>query len=188
MSTNTGGPAFPCSVCNAIATIKQGNQHLCDMHYRFGQMRVKAKRCGKVVPTREALACMPGVDLVCPDCGRLMNWRAVEGQSSVASLQHYRDGSMSIVCRSCNTRHAYMEGDSYKEMPKDKKLCPSCGEVKYLSDFHKHNSRSGEAKRMSCCKSCSKIKTYEWRANNREKYNESRRKPLLPQKQNVAAN
>lgn len=35
---NNGGPAFPvCSVCGAQATIRQGNQKLCDKHYRFGQ-------------------------------------------------------------------------------------------------------------------------------------------------------
>jgi len=37
---NDGGPAFPvCSVCGAQATIRQGNQKLCDKHYRFWQMR-----------------------------------------------------------------------------------------------------------------------------------------------------
>lgn len=35
---NDGGQAFPvCSVCGAQATIRQGNQKLCDKHYRFGQ-------------------------------------------------------------------------------------------------------------------------------------------------------
>ena len=38
---NDGGPA--CSACGDPATTKQGHQHLCDKHYRFGQMRAKAE-------------------------------------------------------------------------------------------------------------------------------------------------
>lgn len=37
-----GGPA--CSICGVDATIKQGNQLLCDQHYRFGQMRGKTQK------------------------------------------------------------------------------------------------------------------------------------------------
>lgn len=163
---NTGGPA--CSVCGNSATIKQGHQNLCDKHYRFGQMRAKAKRDGKVVPTRSELSVMLGVDLVCPDCKMQMNWRAKDGQATVASLQHYRDGSMSIVCRSCNTRHAFMEGDAYREMPKDHKRCPSCATTKPQSEFSADNGRAGIMKLKSTCKKCSDKKVNQWRARHKE--------------------
>lgn len=173
MSTKDGGPA--CSICGTIATIMQGHQHLCDKHYRFGQMRATAKAHGKAVPTREELTAMSGVDLVCPDCGVRMNWRAADGQSTVASLQHYRDGSMSMVCRSCNTRHAFMDGDSYREMPKDHKKCPCCKQIKSLTNFTLDASRSGTAKRKSKCSQCSNAQVNEWRKLNRGQYNEYQR-------------
>lgn len=172
---NTGGPAFPCSRCHEKATIKQGNQWLCDKHYRFGQMRANAKRHDKLVPSYEELHAMSGADLVCPDCNRKMNWRSRDGKSTVASLQHYRDGSMAIVCRSCNTRHAFMNDDSYKEMPKDHKQCPICKTIKPLVDFSADNSRSGDLKIKSNCKKCSDQSVNKWKENNREKYNEYQR-------------
>ena len=172
---NDGGPAFPCSVCGDQSVIKQGNQRLCDKHYRFGQMRTRAKRDGKRVPSRSDLENMPGVCLVCPDCGVQMNWRAKDGQATVASLQHYRDGSMAIVCRSCNTRHAFMDGDSYRSMPKDQKQCPCCGSIKPLTEFTLDASRSGQAKRKSKCRECSDKDVKEWKESNRDRYNEYQR-------------
>lgn len=173
MSINTGGPA--CSVCGATATMKQGNQKLCDKHYRFGQMRSVAKRRNKTIPSRNELDSMPGADLVCPDCGIHMNWRSKDGQATVASLQHYRDGSMALVCRSCNTRHAFMVEDTYREMPKDHKHCPCCKQVKPLSEFTLDASRAGVAKRKSKCRKCADAQVSQWKELNRERYNEYQR-------------
>jgi hypothetical protein len=164
-----------CSVCSQESTIKQGNQMLCDMHYRFGQMRSNAKRHGKTIPSREQLSQMSGASLVCPDCNVQMNWRAKDGQNTVASLQHYRDGSMNIVCRSCNTRHAFMPEDSYREMPKDHKLCPACKSIKPLDQFTKDNYQAGQAKRKRKCRSCSDKLVNEWKEKNRDKYNQYQR-------------
>ena len=174
-NTDNGGPAFPCSVCGGQGAIKQGNQLLCDRHYRFGQMRAKAKSCGKTVPSRDDLEKMQGATLVCPDCGVQMNWRAKDGQATVASLQHYRDGSMDIVCRSCNTRHAFMDGDSYRSMPKNCKRCPCCSLVKPLTEFTIDTSRSGQAKRKSKCRQCSDKDSKQWKEINRDQYNEYQR-------------
>lgn len=171
----TGGPAFPCSVCGVASTIKQGNQLLCDKHYRFGQMRSHAKRNGKAVPSRKELEAMSGASLTCHDCGVHMNWRSKDGQHTVASLQHYRDGTMNIVCRTCNTRHAFMPADTYREMPKDHKLCPSCNQVKPLSKFTLDSSRAGVAKRKSKCHQCADAEVKKWKEENREKYNEYQR-------------
>lgn len=148
---------------------------LCDMHYRFGQMRANAKRHGKTIPTREQLSQMSGASLICPDCNVRMNWRAKDGQNTVASLQHYRDGSMNIVCRSCNTRHAFMPEDSYREMPKDYKLCPTCKTIKPLFEFTKDNYQAGHVKRKRKCRSCSDKLVNQWKEKNRDKYNEYQR-------------
>ena len=56
MSTqDNGGPAFRCSRCGVAAARKQGHQWLCARHYRFGQMRSRAKRDGKTVPSHDDL-------------------------------------------------------------------------------------------------------------------------------------
>lgn len=170
---NDGRPA--CFRCGDLAIRKQGNQNLCSKHYRFGQMRASAKRHGKSVPSHQQLAEMRGANLICPDCGRGMNWLAKDGQVTVASLQHYRDGTMAIVCRSCNTRHAFMDGDEYREMPKDNKLCPRCKKIKPLSEFALDASRSGIAKRKSACRKCSGIQVKQWKESNRDQYNEYQR-------------
>ncbi len=170
-----GGPAFPCARCHDDSVIKQGRQWLCAKHYRFGQMRALAKRRGKTVPSHEQLHSMRGVDLVCPDCGVGMNWRSKDGHETVASLQHYRDGSMAIVCRSCNTRHAFMPNDDYRDMPADHKLCPTCKGIKPRSEFTTDNSRSGVLKRKSYCRSCSDKAVNQWKEKNRDRYNEYQR-------------
>lgn len=170
---NDGGLA--CSRCGEKAVRLQGHQHLCAKHYRFGQMRAKAKQCGKKVPTHSELHSMKGADLTCPDCGVRMNWLAEDGQSTVASLQHYRDKSMAIVCRSCNTRHAAMPGDSYRDIQPNSKYCPSCRETKPLSAFNADNSRSGPMKVQSKCKACNRTAVMNWRRKNKDRYNECQR-------------
>lgn len=160
-----------CSRCDLDAVIKQGNQHLCDKHYRFGQMRASAKRNGKEVPSHASLCEMVDDQMLCPDCITRMNWRSKDGKSTVASLQHYRDGRMAIVCLSCNTRHASMDGDSYCDMPKNYKRCPSCSKTKSRSEFSVDNTRSGPLKTKSVCKSCSAEKVNQWKERNRDEYN-----------------
>jgi hypothetical protein len=138
-----------CYYCEAEAQRSDGGQALCAMHYRFRQMRGEAKRRGKVVPTWEQLTAMAAD--VCPDCGVRMNWLAVEASRTVATLQHYRDGTMALVCKSCNSRHTAMPGDSYCEMPKDHKWCGKCRLTKPFSAF---SPRSGSGYH-SYCKPCS---------------------------------
>lgn len=175
MNIEDGGPAFPCSRCGEESARRQGHQWLCAKHYRFGQMRVLAKRRGKAIPTHEELHGMPGSNLNCPDCGVLMNWLSEDGMATVASLQHYRDGSMAIVCRSCNTRHAYMPEDTYRDMPKDHKWCPKCESTKPFSMFALDNGRSGPMKLKSWCKECSSFAHTKWQRSNREHYNAKQR-------------
>lgn len=164
-----------CSRCNEEAVIIQGHQHLCEKHYRFSQMKATAKRHKKLVPTHEQLEQMVDKEMLCPDCGVKMNWRSRDGKSTVASLQHYRSGRLAIVCLSCNTRHASMDGDSYCDMPKDHKQCPSCLVVKPQTEFSADNGRTGNIKRKSICKKCSNKKVNDWKERNRDEYNEYQR-------------
>ncbi len=161
--------AFPCSRCGAPSTIYQGHQHLCSKHYRFGQMKAGSKRHGKSVPTHEQLEGLCVFGMPCGDYSRPMNWLAIDGQSTVVTLQHYRDGTYGLVCRSCNTRHAHMPEDSFRLMPKDNKFCPQCETSKLLSEFVTDSGRGGEMKKKSWCKSCSSKSHANWRAKQKLK-------------------
>jgi hypothetical protein len=168
-----GGPAFRCA-CGAAAVRKQGNQRLCARHYRFGQMRSRAQRDGKFVPAREQLEAL--LHDACPDCGVVMNLLSYEGERErTATLQHYRDGTLAIVCLSCNARHASMPGDTYRDMPKDHKWCPHCETAKPFADYAADNGRSGQMKLKSWCKRCSSAAHTEWQRKNREQYNAKQR-------------
>lgn len=155
-----------CVRCESPSTHKQGRLWLCPKHYRFGQIKAEAKRKGKTVPSNQCLEEM--ATLICGDCGVRMNWLARHNQTLVASFQHYRDGSYGIVCRSCNTRHAHMDGDTYRSMPKDHKKCPKCLQVKPLSKYAADNSKSGPMKIKSWCQSCSTISHREWKLRKKE--------------------
>src|SRR5690242_863575 len=96
MSERDGGAALKyCSKssCNASASHRQGHQWLCQKHYRFGQMRAKAKQAGKSVPTTIELETLAKNGLRCGDCNLKMTWLGRENQHLVVTLQHYRDGS-----------------------------------------------------------------------------------------------
>ena len=174
MTNETDGAAFPCSRCGVDAVRMQGHQWLCARHYRFGQMRSKAKQDGKQVPDHSDLERM--LKDTCGDCGVVMNLLSRQGEfERTASLQHYRDGSMAIVCRSCNTRHAFMPGDSYRGMPKDHKRCPQCEAVKPFTEYTADNGRSGPMKLKSWCKACSSEAHTNWQRRNREHYNAKQR-------------
>lgn len=169
-----GGSEFRCSRCGIVAAQKQGHQWLCARHYRIGQMRSTARRDGKVIPTHEQLEAM--LRDTCADCGVVMNMLSRDGERArTASLQHYRDGSLAVVCVSCNTRHAAMPGDTFRDMQNDSKRCPRCETVKPLSNFGADLGRSGPMKFKSWCKPCASASHTEWQRNNREHYNAKQR-------------
>jgi len=157
--------------CGSLASHRQGNSWLCPKHYRFGQMRSSAKRHGKTVPSTKELEGLLCPNMRCLDCHRVMNWLGKDNQTLVVTLQHYRNGSFGFVCRSCNSRHASMDGDSFCEMPSDHKYCPSCKLIKPFSDFCVNNSRSGPMKIKSSCRQCSAKNYKNWRITNRDYYN-----------------
>lgn len=174
---NDGGAAAKkCSRCEEPASHKQGHQHLCQMHYRFGQMRALAKRRGLAVPSHEQLANLVSHTggLKCMDCKRQMQWLAREGQATVASLQHYRSGSFGLVCRSCNTRHAAQEGDTFCLIPSTHKRCPGCDTIKHLDEFGTDNL-GRFANKQTYCRPCRDAKVTKWKRGNRERCNQYQR-------------
>lgn len=162
-------PAFPrtaaaCAHCAAVAVMLQGHQLLCVKHYRFGQMRATAKRRGLLVPSlndlEQALQSLSAMQ--CPYCAVTMNWRGADGQASVVTLQHYRSGAIGFLCRSCNTRHAFFEGDDFMTIPQDHKRCPDCRLILPLTEFC--IDRSGRfMDRKTYCRQCSANRHKAWR-------------------------
>lgn len=169
-------PAFPCGRCQDPSIRKQGHQWLCAKHYRFGQMKACAKRHGKAVPTHEQLDNLLSYanGLICKDCDREMNWLSVDGPSTVVSLQHYRSGSMALVCRACNTRHARMEADTFCDLPRGEKRCPGCGDIKPLAEFGRDNSGRWDNRR-TYCRRCANERHKEWVGRNRDNVNRQQR-------------
>lgn len=143
-----------CRHCGAPSFLWRG-LWLCARHHRYVQMRKSARADGKVDPTYEQLDAMPGSNMVCPTCDIKMNWTSKEGgRASVASLQHYRDGTLAIVCVACNTRHKAMPADEYRDLPKGHKRCPRCSETKPLDAFYMARWKGNPTKITSFCKKC----------------------------------
>jgi hypothetical protein len=141
-------------------------------------MRANAKRHCKKVPSRDELALMvESCNMECVGCGRKMNWLSIDGKSTVASLQHNRDGTMCLLCRACNTRHATFDGDSFYDNKKTHHPCRDCGEVLIKSEFHKDRSRPLGIK--SYCKSCCNKRHQEWSSKNRKSINLKQRNRRL---------
>lgn len=138
---------------------------------RLEQMRIKAKRENKVAPTIKELWSLIPRDMICRDCDRVMVWTSKEDQIRVVTLQHYRDSTLALVCRSCNSRHAFMPGDTYRDLPKDYKFCPGCKNTKLLTDFYGDNRAELLNKTKSRCKECSNKLVESWRKNNKYQYN-----------------
>lgn len=162
------GRKIKCNRCGADGT-RRGTSTMCDMHYRFMRMRTQALLSNKTVPSYAELEAVVDPEMLCADCKQFMPWFAKDGSRTVASLQHYRDGTYGLVCRSCNTRHHYMPGDSFRELPPLSKWCSQCKVVMPASNFHANNGRDGgPLKLQSWCNACRLAHSNRWWANNRE--------------------
>ncbi len=158
-----------CFVCGDQSIKRHGRSNMCEKHNRFIQMQRTAKADGKYTPSLFELESLTPKDMKCPDCGVEMHWIDDENRSSGAILQHYRDGSLAIVCHSCNVKHGHMPGDMYRETPEGHKLCVSCKSIKPLNEFSLR--RDGKKPYpLSKCKSCAREAYLKWKQQNPEKY------------------
>lgn len=154
-----------CAHCTSLDTVKRAGQFLCLKHLRIKQMRDTARADGKYSPSREELEGAFPESMACRDCGELMTYRRTESGLRVATLQHYREGEIAVVCNSCNSRHQHHHADTYREFPKGQKFCPACKEVKEPSEYYtkKRGPGSNALDLNSSCKECA-------RAISRAKY------------------
>lgn len=158
-----GRPAS-CAWCDGPAHIRQGRILLCAKHYRLSSMRSRAKRDGKLAPSRSEIEALVPDPLVCVGCDRPMTWLRESDASRQVTLQHDRNGQLRILCLACNTRHAQHPGDSFYDIPKHHKLCPDCSRVLPLSAFARDRSRP--IGRRSYCRECSSHRFKQWSAQH----------------------
>lgn len=168
--TNRGyHSVMKCKWCDAEAARKQGRVWLCQKHYRFQQMRVRAKSSKKTVPSYELLEILYRslIDNRCPCCAMKMNLLGRDGMKNVLTLQHDRGGGMRLICLSCNTRHQHYDGDSFYSRNPDVHPCRDCGRVLQKSEFWPDRSRPLGIKPY--CKGCSNARLKKWADKNRPK-------------------
>jgi RNase P subunit RPR2 len=148
--------------CGEPSHKRQGNRHLCAMHYRIANMRARAKRDGKVVPATSRVEALAS-DMACSGCRRVMHWLREDGASLQATLQHDRDGTIRVLCLGCNTRHAQHPGDSFYSLKPEEKFCAKCCRFLPAHDFTRDRSRPIGLK--SSCRACSAKLHKEWRSH-----------------------
>ena len=158
-----------CYICGSNAIALHGRKNLCGKHKRFIQMQATARNDKKYSPSIYEIESLVPKDMSCQDCGITMHWIDNEKRSSGAVLQHYRDGTLGIICMSCNTKHGLMPGDSYREVPTGHKLCRCCKTIKPLSMFSLR--RDGKVPYpLTKCKSCMANALKLWRTKNPDAY------------------
>jgi hypothetical protein len=175
-----------CYICGDNAISLHGRTNLCEKHKRFLQMQRTAKYDKKYMPSLYEIEALVPKDMICQDCGIKMNWINSSSRSATAVLQHYRDGSLGVVCHSCNVRHGFMPGDSYRDIPAGHKLCGSCKTIKPLDMFYKRSDAKAKYP-MTKCKSCNLEAHREWRRKNPEKYKAINKKHNDRRKKNVTS-
>jgi hypothetical protein len=158
-----------CYICGDAAIKRHGRANRCEKHHRFIQMQKTAKQDGKYVPSVYEIEKLVSINMKCVDCGCLMHWIDDDNRSAGAVLQHYRDGTLGIVCLSCNTKHGFLPGDSYRDVPVGNKLCRACKTIKPLFMFGVR--KDGKVPYpLSKCKLCSHEALVRWRNKNPERY------------------
>ena len=158
-----------CYVCGDEAIQRHGRANLCAKHRRFVQMQKAAKHDGKYIPSLFEIEKITPSDMICQDCGVLMNWIDESNRAATAVLQHYCDGTLGVTCFSCNTKHGHMAGDSYRDLPHGHKLCGACKTIKPLSEFAQRKDGK-KPYPMTKCKVCNLEANKKWRTQNPERY------------------
>lgn len=151
---------------------------------RLRLMRYASRQRGKAVPSLDRLQAIADalVDGECPICKRVMIWSGKV--ASAATIQHDASGAIRIICKSCNSKHAQLPGDTFYDLKPGELFCHRCNSVKAESEFFR-DGRCRPRGRASWCKSCKTLATYEWRKKNPQRWSqlkEASRKRCLERK------
>jgi hypothetical protein len=74
----------------------------------------------------------------CPHCFNLMVlYSDGRRRTGLATIQHYDDGRLGIICFTCNLAHSKSElRDKLFNLPQGQKFCPDCQTAKPKYEFH----------------------------------------------------
>lgn len=164
-----------CTQCGEPSQGAYDNWSLCVKHSRYRQMRTAAQSNGKLVPTQKQLVDLTPKDMTCPDCGVEMTWLKRDSPRKVATLQHYRDGTLAIVCMSCNAKHGHSVGDIYREIGPNFKLCRACKNILPVLDFTRKRDKNGPWYYKNLCKKCNREQMRKDHATHRDYRNARQR-------------
>lgn len=158
--------------CDQMAIVYHRVGNRCGKHWRFNQMRACAKASGKYAPPIQQLESLTPMPFMCPICKRELIWFMKDDpkhRGRVISLQHDRNGSIRLICHSCNSRHDDRPGDTFYAEGMSRRRCYSCKKTKSLDQFGPDKSRYQGKKCI--CRKCWQGKYMEWKNKNREHVN-----------------
>ncbi len=103
----------------------------------------------------------------CPHCLNPMPLYSEDGKrKGMATIQHYDDGTLGIICLTCNLAHSKSPlRDKLFSLQLDQKYCPDCQQVKSRDDFHNQSKWNG---RMTYCKPCQNARNRMIKQHNKE--------------------
>ncbi len=143
--------------CHEIGKHIDGGIIYCDKHHRFRKMRQGAKAQKKYVPSWEELELLLFIwcqNFKCPICNKKMIWWSNnKKRAKIISLQHNNDGSILLICYSCNSGHGSSQlGDRYFDLKQNEKYCSDCKRILSKKLFPK--SVRSKDKLMTQCRQC----------------------------------
>lgn len=143
--TNEGtvrwGRNIYCARCSKI------NHMLRNTHHDYPDRAISWAEIDALLKGAEA------ADLICPHCKDRMFYDLRAGRKHIATIQHYRDGSLGIICFGCNAKHGrHKLGDAVYLIPEGHKSCSTCARVLPLAAFG--SNRSTVTGRSHECREC----------------------------------
>lgn len=128
----------------------------CDMiekelaRQKASRMISAARAKHKSVPDRDDLIAQLESSDSCPQCGVKYD---ESRQRTRATLQHWNDGRISLLCFSCNSRHRDAGDAAFKNISATTKSCYMCKAVLPLDAFNRGHRFGGRDTRCrECCK------------------------------------
>ena len=151
---------------------------------RISSMRSCARRDGKFVPAVKDILSIWPTDMNCPRCGINMVFSSKESWHQCVTLQHLKESGhqtgIAICCMACNAAWRNL-GDHQDGVntPDTLRKCKLCNSLKPVELFILQKNNSGNLTRSSYCDICRKnySRSYssEYRIENKEQRNESKR-------------
>lgn len=145
--------------CHEPASRKSSNGSgevwYCDLHHKIRSMRGKARKKGKYVPSvAEVEALFRGnSSMICPSCRKHMSMTYSKGsEADAVSLQHNCNGTLDLICFSCNSSHGQKPRDVFYFIPDSHKYCGRCSDIKLKASFYPN--RTTRDRLQGYCKSC----------------------------------